>query len=376
MFATIGRSSTRLALRQPPVAAQAARGFAAASDPGAIRVDLTDCYEVHNFSSFPTETYTTKEELVEYFKMMYIMRRMEITCDIEYKAKNIRGFCHLYDGQEAVGMGVQTALDNNDSWITSYRCHCVALLRGGTVASVLGELFGMKDGHTGGKGGSMHFYNKKNNFYGGQGIVGAQVPVGTGCAFANKYNTPPGEKMPVAFAAYGDGAANQGQIWESANMASLWKLPMIFCCENNHYGMGTSTDRHSSLDSYYRMGNHIPGMKIDGQNVFAVREGMAMIKEFCSTGNGPMFVEMNTYRYHGHSMSDPGKTYRTPEQVNAVRKNRDPIQFVKNMLIEQELMSEAEVKDLEKMLRKEVEAEVAKAKASSPPGPEELATNI
>lgn len=222
----------------------------------------------------------------------------------------------------------------------------------------------------------MHFYNKEENFYGGQGIVGAQVPVGTGLAFANKYKTPPGERMPVAFAAYGDGAANQGQIWEAANMAALWKLPMIFCCENNHYGMGTSTDRHSSNDTYFKMGNHIPGMKMDGQNVFAVREGMKQVKEWCATGNGPLFVEMNTYRYHGHSMSDPGKTYRTPEQVNAVRKNRDPIQFVKNMILDHSVLSEAEVKDLEKSLRKDVEAQVAKAKASSPPGPEELHRNI
>jgi pyruvate dehydrogenase E1 component alpha subunit len=154
----------------------------------------------------------------------FVLPPKEITCDNEYKARNIRGFCHLYDGQEAVATGIQYAFDPEDSWITSYRCHCVALARGGSVKQVVGELFGVTDGLTKGKGGSMHFYNKAHNFFGGQGIVGAQVPVGTGLAFANKYKAKPGEPMNVAIACYGDGAANQGQVWEAANMAALWKL--------------------------------------------------------------------------------------------------------------------------------------------------------
>jgi pyruvate dehydrogenase E1 component alpha subunit len=153
---------------------------------------------------------------------------------MEYKARNIRGFCHLYDGQEAVATGIQWAFDNADSWITSYRCHCVALIRGGSVSKVVGELFGTIDGSTKGKGGSMHFYNKRHNFFGGQGIVGAQVPVGTGLAFANKYKAKPGEKMNVAIGCYGDGAANQGQIWEAANMAALWKLVRNMCQHHHH----------------------------------------------------------------------------------------------------------------------------------------------
>jgi pyruvate dehydrogenase E1 component alpha subunit len=173
----------------------------------------------------------SKDELWSMFELMYTMRRMEITCDNEYKARNIRGFCHLYDGQEAVATGIQYALTQDDSWITSYRCHCVALARGGSVRTVVGELFGVVDGSTKGKGGSMHFYNKKHNFFGGQGIVGAQVPVGAGLAFANKYNAgagnSPDDKMNVAIACYGDGAANQGQIWEAANMCSLWKLVRV-----------------------------------------------------------------------------------------------------------------------------------------------------
>ena len=292
---------------------------------------------------------------------------MEITCDNEYKARNIRGFCHLYDGQEAVATGINAAFDPEDSWITSYRCHCTALARGGSVASVLGELFGNVDGQTQGKGGSMHFYNKEHNFFGGQGIVGAQVPVGLGLAFANHYNATPGKPMQVAIACYGDGAANQGQIWESANMASLWKLPMIFCIENNHYGMGTSIDRHSSHSDYYKMGNHIPGVRMDGMNVLAVKEGMRFVKDYVGQGNGPMYVEMMTYRYHGHSMSDPGTTYRNREEIALTRSTRDPLEFVKKTLIEAGFADAQQIKDTEKRIRKEVAEQVKQAKSSSPP---------
>ena len=187
--------------------------------------DLTGSFQTHNLDSAPADSIeVSKDELWDMFQLMYTMRRMEITCDNEYKARNIRGFCHLYDGQEAVATGIQYALDPEDSWITSYRCHCVALARGAAVSQVVGELFGNSIGLSKGKGGSMHFYNKKANFFGGQGIVGAQVPVGSGLAFANKYKAAPGEKMNVAIACYGDGAANQGQIWEAANMSALWKL--------------------------------------------------------------------------------------------------------------------------------------------------------
>lgn len=339
--------------------------------------DLTGAFETHNLDTAPAETVEcTKEEMVSMFELMYTMRRMEITCDNEYKARNIRGFCHLYDGQEAVATGIQNALTNDDSWITSYRCHCVALARGASVSSVIGELFGMVDGHSKGKGGSMHMYNKKNNFYGGAGIVGAQVPVGAGLAFANKYKAEPGKPMNVAIACYGDGAANQGQIWESANMANLWNLPMMFCIENNHYGMGTSIDRHSSISDYYKMGNAIPGLRIDGMNVLAVREGMRFAKEYCGAGNGPIYLEMMTYRYHGHSMSDPGTTYRNREEIEFTRSTRDPLEFVKKCLEENAFMTAEEIKETEKRIRKEVQKEVLKAKESSRPGLEDLTKHI
>jgi pyruvate dehydrogenase E1 component alpha subunit len=226
---------------------------------------------------------------------------------LSLQARTIRGFCHLYDGQEAIAAGLDASLSLEDSIITSYRCHALALTRGISVEEVFAELFGFSSGATKGKGGSMHFYRKSHNFYGGQGIVGAQVPVGAGLALASKYNTPEGEKMPVALAMYGDGAANQGQIWEAANMAALYKLPLVLVIENNHYGMGTTKERSSSNNDYYTMGNKIPGMRMNGMNVLAVREGMKFVKDYCASGNGPMYVEMDTYRYHGHSMSDPGK---------------------------------------------------------------------
>jgi pyruvate dehydrogenase E1 component alpha subunit len=313
---------------------------------------------------------------MKYFKMMYTMRRMEITNDTEYKARNIRGFCHLYDGQEAIATGIDASLDLEDSIITSYRCHCIALTRGITVDEVFAELLGFASGCTKGKGGSMHFYKKSHNFYGGQGIVGAQVPVGAGLALAAKYQAPEGGPMPIALGMYGDGAANQGQIWEAANMSSLWKLPMVFVIENNQYGMGTATNRSSSNNKYYTMGNHIPGIKANGMNVLAVRDAMKMVKAHCSSGQGPFYMELDTYRYHGHSMSDPGTTYRTRDEVGGVRTARDPIEYVKKLLVDNELASAEDLKNVEREIRKEVEAALAKAKQSTFPPDEWMYAEI
>jgi pyruvate dehydrogenase E1 component alpha subunit len=334
----------------------------------------------------PADTVTaTPSELLAMFELMYTMRRMEITCDNEYKARTIRGFCHLYDGQEAVATGIHTALNpDTDGWITSYRCHCIALARGASVAQIVGELFGHEIGLTKGKGGSMHFYDKAHKFYGGQGIVGAQVPVAAGLAFAAKYNqTAPGEPMAVAIGCYGDGAANQGQIWEAANMAALWKLPMIFCIENNQYGMGTSIDRHSSIQDYYKMGNAIPGLRIDGMNVLAVKEGMRFCKEWAGSGKGPIYVEMMTYRYHGHSMSDPGTTYRNREEIAFTRSTRDPLEFIKKCIHDAGFLAgsggggaDEELKEIEKRIRKTVQAAVLEAKASAPPPMSDLIQHI
>jgi len=331
-------------------------------------------FKTHLLETGPAnEVETTKEELWSMYELMYTMRRMEITCDNEYKARTIRGFCHLYDGQEAVATGIQTAFDAEDKWITSYRCHCVALARGAAISEIVGELFGVKTGITQAKGGSMHMYMKDAGFYGGQGIVGAQVPVGAGLAFAQKYKAELAghpNQMNVAVACYGDGAANQGQIWEAANMASLWKLPMIFMIENNQYGMGTSIDRHSSITEYYKMGNHIPGIQVNGNNVLSMKEAVRYAKEWAGSGNGPIYVEAKTYRYHGHSMSDPGTTYRNRDEINHMRSTSDPLGYVKELLVSLGFADEAEIKELEKNIRKMVQSEVLKAKESPRPNPE------
>ena len=242
---------------------------------------------------------------------------------------------------------------------------------------VFAELFGYEQGTSKGRGGSMHFYGKKHNFFGGQGIVGAQVPVGAGLAFAAKYKTPAGQPSPIAIACYGDGAANQGQIWESANMAKLWNLPLVLVTENNHYGMGTSTVRSSCNDHYYTMGGRtIPGIKINGMNALAVKQGMTAVREHCSNGHGPIYVEFDTYRYHGHSMSDPGTTYRTREEVGGVRQARDPIEYVKRLLVDAQLATAEELKQVEKTIRADVQDSLSRAKAGKYPAPETLYKDV
>jgi pyruvate dehydrogenase E1 component alpha subunit len=349
-------------------APRAALARALSSSAGEVSFKVTQPYKLHNLETGPEEAaVTTRDEMLGFYRLMYTMRRMEITCDNEYKARTIRGFCHLYDGQEAVATGVQAALAPTDAWITSYRCHCTTLARGGTVKEILGELFASGIGAGQGKGGSMHFYMKDKNFFGGQGIVGAQVPVGVGLAFASKYNHTGDGPMPCAIVMYGDGAANQGQVWEAANMASLWKLPAIFCIENNHYGMGTSTDRSSSNQNYFTMGNKIPGVWCDGMDVLAVRNCVKFLKDWCGAGKGPIYVEMSTYRYHGHSMSDPGVTYRNREEVSQMRASRDPIESVKKRLLEAKLATPEELKAIDKQVRAEVVTAAKEAKAAGPP---------
>jgi pyruvate dehydrogenase E1 component alpha subunit len=217
----------------------------------------------------------------------------------------------------------------------------------------------------------MHYYNAKNNFYGGNGIVGAQIPVGAGLAFALKYQKKPN----IAVAMYGDGAANQGQLFEASNMAALWKLPVAFICENNLYGMGTSNARAAANTNYYARGDTVPGFKCDAQNVLIVRETMKWTKDFCLK-NGPVFIEYMTYRYHGHSMSDPGITYRTREEIKHVRDFRDPITLVKQMLMENNWSTEEELKDIEKEIRASIEADVEKLLQDPEPGVEDLTSHI
>ena len=346
------------------------RGFASKSS---VTVPIPK-FELHRLqdSQMPKQATTTKEELMKYFTEMSVMRRTEIMADNLYKAKLIRGFCHLYDGQEAIAEGMEAALTWDDAIITAYRDHCQALARGDTPYRVLAEMMQKRTGSTAGKGGSMHYYNSKNNFYGGNGIVGAQLPVGTGLAFAQKYQNKPN----VAIAMYGDGAANQGQLYEAANMAALWKLPIIYVCENNLYGMGTSNERASHNTKFYTRGDTIPGFKCEGQNILIVREAMKFAKEWCVKGNGPLFIEFLTYRYHGHSMSDPGVTYRTREEINEVRAHRDPIEIVRKLLLDNSWAAETELKEIEKKIRAQIDADVEQIKNDPEPTPEDLYTHV
>ncbi|KAJ8424812.1 hypothetical protein Cgig2_013007 [Carnegiea gigantea] len=341
------------------------------SDTKTLTIETSVPYKSHIVDPPSRTVETTPSELMTFFREMAIMRRMEIAADSLYKAKLIRGFCHLYDGQEAVAVGMEAAITKKDNIITAYRDHCIFLARGGTLLESFAELMGRKDGCSRGKGGSMHFYKKDSGFYGGHGIVGAQVPLGVGLAFAQKYN----KEDTVTFALYGDGAANQGQLFEALNMAALWDLPAILVCENNHYGMGTAEWRAAKSPAYYKRGDYVPGLKVDGMDVFAVKQACRFAKEY-AVKNGPIILEMDTYRYHGHSMSDPGSTYRTRDEISGVRQERDPIERVRKLLLSHDIADEKELKDIEKEVRKEVDEAIAKAKESPMPDPSELFTNI
>lgn len=297
----------------------------------------------------------TKEELINMYREMVIIRRMEMAADALYKAKEIRGFCHLSIGQEAVAVGMECALTLDDSIITSYRCHGFCYTRGASIASIIGELLGKAGGVSHGKGGSMHMYAK--NFYGGNGIVGAQIPLGLGIGFAHQQKN----EQNACFTLYGDGAANQGQVFEAFNIAKLWNVPVVFACENNKYGMGTSAARSSASTEYYKRAQYIPGLKINGMDVLACYIGSKFAKEWCVSGKGPLVIEYETYRYGGHSMSDPGTTYRTREEVQNMRSHHDSITGLKTRLIEHGVADEKELKAIDKEARALVDVEVKKA---------------
>jgi len=297
---------------------------------------------------------------------------LETAADALYKQKLIRGFCHLYNGQEAVAVGIESSLNKKDMVITAYRDHGFILTRGCPAKDVIAELMMKSTGCSKGKGGSMHMFDLKNGFYGGHGIVGAQTPLGTGLAFTQKYlNTG-----NIAVTLYGDGAANQGQLYEAFNMAQLWKLPVVFICENNQYAMGTSVGRASADLNYFTRAHFIPGIKVDGMNVLAVKNAMQFASNHARSGNGPVVVEMSTYRYVGHSMSDPGTTYRTRDEVQAIRAQRDPIDKVKSWLLQYQFATEEDLKQIELKARQEMDEATEFARGSVEPPLKELYTHI
>ncbi|MBB3941111.1 pyruvate dehydrogenase E1 component alpha subunit [Novosphingobium fluoreni] len=315
----------------------------------------------------------SKEELLHFYEQMLLIRRFEEKAGQLYGLGLIGGFCHLYIGQEAVAVGLQSALKGGlDSVITGYRDHGHMLAYGIDPKVIMAELTGRHSGISKGKGGSMHMFSVEHGFYGGHGIVGAQVPLGSGLAFAHKYREDGG----VTLAYFGDGAANQGQVYESFNMASLWKLPIIFVIENNQYAMGTAVSRSSAETHFYRRGTafRIPGMQVNGMDVLEVRKAAEIAIEHVRGGNGPVLMELNTYRYRGHSMSDPAK-YRTREEVQGVREKRDPIEHAKTELMEMGV-AEASLKEIDKRVRASVGQAADFAESSPEPDASELYTDV
>jgi pyruvate dehydrogenase E1 component alpha subunit len=321
----------------------------------------------------PSRYQASKEELLEFYRQMLLIRRFEERAGQLYGLGLIGGFCHLYIGQEAVAVGLQSALDGEkDSVITGYRDHGHMLAYGIDPRVIMAELTGRAAGISKGKGGSMHMFSVEHKFYGGHGIVGAQVSLGTGLAFKHKYSEDGG----VCMAYFGDGAANQGQVYESFNMAELWKLPIIFVIENNQYAMGTSVNRASAEDQLYKRGEsfRIPGMQVDGMDVLAVRGAAETAIEWVRSGKGPVLMELKTYRYRGHSMSDPAK-YRSREEVQSVREKSDPIEAAKREL-EALGVKEDQLKQLDKEIRAIVAESADFAEQSPEPDPAELYTDV
>ena len=321
----------------------------------------------------PNTARSNSEHLKKLYSDMLLIRRFEERAGQLYGMGLIGGFCHLYIGQEAVVVGMQANVRGNDQIITAYRDHGHMLASGMDPKGVMAELTGRSTGYSKGKGGSMHMFSREKKFYGGHGIVGAQVPLGTGLAFANKYRVNDG----VCLNYFGDGAANQGQVYESFNMAELWKLPVIYIIENNQYAMGTSVARSSAVTDFSKRGVsfNIPGMQVDGMDVEAVEAAGAEAMAHCRSGKGPIILEMKTYRYRGHSMSDPAK-YRTREEVTEVREKRDPIDHFGQKLVKDGVVTEDDLKMIDKDVRAVVTVAAEFATESPEPGVNELYTDV
>jgi pyruvate dehydrogenase E1 component alpha subunit len=314
-----------------------------------------------------------KDLLLSLYRSMLLIRRFEERAGQLYGMGLIGGFCHLYIGEEAVAVGVASIREAHDQIITGYRDHGHMLAVGMDPKAVMAELTGRAAGVSKGKGGSMHMFSAEKQFYGGHGIVGAPASLGTGLALANRHR----ENGAVAFVFFGDGATNQGQVYESFNMAELWSLPVVYVIENNQYAMGTSIARSSSETHLYRRGAsfNIPGQEVDGMDVMAVREAAAEAAQHARKGNGPFILEMKTYRYRGHSMSDPGK-YRTREEIDDVRKHRDPIDHVETLLREQRAADDASMKAIDADVRRIVADAAEFARTAPEPDPAELLTDV
>ncbi|MEM7778972.1 MAG: pyruvate dehydrogenase (acetyl-transferring) E1 component subunit alpha [Pseudomonadota bacterium] len=358
------KSSSRAKKTAP---AKANENLAASDDPDFILHSLQEEFEAAK--SFAA----SDEQKLEFYRQMLLIRRFEEKAGQLYGLGLIGGFCHLYIGQEAVAIGLQSALDNDkDSVITGYRDHGHMLAYGIDPKVIMAELTGREAGISKGKGGSMHMFSTEHKFYGGHGIVGAQVALGGGLALAHQYNEDGG----LCLAYFGDGAANQGQVYETFNMAALWNLPIVFVVEDNQYAMGTSSSRSSAETRFHRRGTafRIPGMDVNGMDVLEVRAAAEVAFKHVRDGKGPVLMELNTYRYRGHSMSDPAK-YRTRDEVQEQREKHDPIERLKKELIDGG-HSEEDLKAIDKDIRKQVTEAADFAESSPEPAPSELYTDV
>jgi pyruvate dehydrogenase E1 component alpha subunit len=315
----------------------------------------------------------TNEQLVKFYRDMLLIRRFEERAGQLYGMGLIGGFCHLYIGQEAVVVGLQSVARPGDSVITSYRDHGHMLACGMDAKGVMAELTGREGGYSRGKGGSMHMFSREKGFYGGHGIVAAQVPIGAGLAFAHKYKKDGG----MSFTYFGDGAANQGQVYESFNIASLWQLPVLFVIENNKYAMGTSVARGSASPDFVHRGEpyKMKCISVDGMDVEAVRSAGLDAADYIRAGNGPVLMEVHTYRYRGHSMSDPAK-YRSKEELQKMKTEQDPIDRLRAQLLEKKVLDEEAFKTMDKEIKDLVMASAEFAQKSPEPDPAELWTDV
>ncbi|XP_077402937.1 pyruvate dehydrogenase E1 component subunit alpha, somatic form, mitochondrial-like isoform X1 [Vanacampus margaritifer] len=301
---------------------------------------------------------------------MQTIRSLELKAKQMFEQKIIRGACHLYAGQEACAVGINAAVKPTDLLITGYRTHGFIITRGGSLREIVAELAGRKTGISKGRGGSMHMYTK--TFFGGHGVVGAQVPLGAGLAFACKYH----KKDELCVCVYGDGAANQGQVAETMNMASLWKLPIIFICENNQYAKGTSVERCTVNTNFYKRGDAIPGLRVDGMDILCVREATRLASDHCRSGKGPIVLELQTYRYFGHFQGEDEYKYRSVDEVDKVHRNRDPISQFKGHIINNNMASTDELREIDEKSKKNVEEATQFATQSPEPPVEELCNYI
>lgn len=307
-----------------------------------------------------TTVLLTKEQAARYLRKMLVIRKTEKQLAVMYRERSIRGFCHLYVGEEACAVGLYENMSPDDELITSYRCHGHAYLTGVPLENIIAELMGKVTGQSGAKGGSMHIYGKR--FYGGNGIVGAQVPLGTGIALAAKYNN----KNSVCFTCLGDGASNQGQVYESYNMAKIWELPIVYIIENNKFAMGTSSLRSSATQEYHNKVTWIPGVQCDGMDIVSVRECLRFARNY-AIKNGPIIIDLVTYRFFGHSMSDPGTSYRSRKEVLETKKRIDPIYTFRATMRKTNLLSEDEMATIDNDAKRELADALAKASQGTEP---------